>query len=93
MIETEAYHYTKDKNGKKTGNTICVLIRENRIFFGEAICAKEDQFSKSVGRNTAKKKAYESYVRWIEARELHEKRTQKTLIEKAVECFYAISKL
>lgn len=96
MIESEAYHYTKNKNGKRTGNTVCVLVKEGRIFFGEAICSPEDQFSRAKGREVAKKKAYFSYARWIAKateKELNKPGLFDSFVNKVTDCFFASSKL
>jgi hypothetical protein len=64
-IESECYHYPKFPNGKKTGNTICVLVREGRLFLGEAVLSHPDQFCKQTGREIAKARAEQSYKSWL----------------------------
>jgi len=72
--ETEAYHYPKQINGKRTGNTICVLIVDGRIFVGEAVCSHKDQFSKKIGRTIAKGRAMESVQRFLEKKAAYAQR-------------------
>ncbi len=95
QVETEAYHYTKDKHGRRTGNTVCVLLREGRIFFGEAICSSEDQFARYKGREVAKRKAQDSYARWLQ--KALEREKSDSIVTKLVNvvdnCFNAPSKL
>lgn len=65
LIETEAYHYPKDNKGKRTGSTICILIRDGHIFCGEAVCSPEDTFSRKVGRQIAKSRAETYHQRYL----------------------------
>lgn len=67
--ENEAYHYPKNINGSKTGSTLCVLVRDGRIFIGEAILSENDQFSKKTGRKIAKGRAEKSYERYLAKKE------------------------
>jgi hypothetical protein len=60
-----AYHYPKNKDGTKTGHTLCILVREDRIFVGESRCGGTDQFSRSTGRSIAKGRAEKSYARYL----------------------------
>jgi hypothetical protein len=55
--------YPKDKNGKYLGVTICVVLRDGRMYHGEAICSKNDQFNKSVGRELSFERAIFEYNR------------------------------
>jgi hypothetical protein len=55
------YHYPKDKNGKYTGHTLCMLLKDGLIYHGEALCASEDHFTKSIGRKLAYERAIEAY--------------------------------
>ena len=47
------YIYPKNKEGKRTGQTLCVLLHDGRIFHGLSTCSKEDQFCRSTGRKIA----------------------------------------
>lgn len=55
------YHYPKDKNGKYTKHTICMLVKDGSIYHGESLCSEKDQFVKSIGRKLAHKRALEAY--------------------------------
>ena len=57
--------YPRDKNGVKTGHCIAVVLREGLIFSGTSLCAKNDQFSKAIGRELALQRAEESYQKFI----------------------------
>lgn len=65
MQETEAYHYPKDNKGKRTGNTLCILVRDGYIFVGEAACSPEDEFSRKVGRKIAKGRAEQRHKNFL----------------------------
>lgn len=58
--------YPKTKNGERTGHTIAVVIREGMMFYGEALCSKEDQFSRKEGRELALVRAEERYKKYLE---------------------------
>lgn len=62
MTRTEYFIYPRDKQGKRTGHTICVLAREGRIYHGTALCAATDQFAFKRGRELAKERALEVYA-------------------------------
>jgi hypothetical protein len=64
LVENCCWHYPKDARGKRTGNTVCILVRDGRIFVGEAVLSPEDQFSKKVGREISKQRAENSYKSW-----------------------------
>lgn len=65
MNRTHYYIYPRDKNGKRTGHTICVLLKEGKIFHGTALCSGQDQFSRVEGRQIALERAEEAYDRYI----------------------------
>lgn len=59
--------YVRDKNGVRiTGHTICVMVRDGKIFHGTSLCSKKDNFNYETGRELALKKALESYRRYEE---------------------------
>lgn len=58
------YVYPKDKKGKKLGNTIAILVKDDMIFVGEAVCSPEDQFNKRIGRELALARVVEKYRKW-----------------------------
>ncbi len=61
------YIYVRDKNGNRiTGHTICVLVRDGKIFHGTSLCSDKDNFSYEIGRELALKKALASYARFQE---------------------------
>lgn len=49
--------YPKDAKRKFTGHTYCVLLHNNKMFHGEALCSDKDQFNKEVGRKLAYERA------------------------------------
>ena len=58
--------YPKDKNGKRTGHTLCILMgvdKNNipRAYYGIALCSEKDQFSYVEGRSRALARAEEAY--------------------------------
>lgn len=57
--------YPKDKQGNRTGHTICVLLRNGMMFEGTSLCSKDEQFSRKVGRTIAYDRAIEAYKNWI----------------------------
>lgn len=63
--ETEAWHYPKNKDGTRTGTTICVLVRDERIFIGEARLGGVDQFNRKTGMAISKGRAERSYERYL----------------------------
>ena len=63
------YIYVRDKNGNRiTGHTICVLVREGKIFHGTALCSEKDQFCYDTGRKLALEKALKTYNNYEERR-------------------------
>ena len=66
MTRDHYYIYPTDKNGNRTGHTICVLLKDGKIFHGMALCSEEDQFEFKVGREKAKTRAEEAYQRHLE---------------------------
>jgi len=58
--------YPKDKNGKRTGHTVAVVLREGMMFYGEALCSEADQFCKKSGRDLALARAEERYQRYLD---------------------------
>ena len=57
--------YLKDKNGNRTGHTICVIIRDNMIFHGITICSASEQFNKKVARQLSFERALQQYNRYL----------------------------
>ncbi len=66
MTREHYYIYTRNKHGKLTGHTICVLLKEGKIFHGVANCSETDQFSKKTGRKLALQRAEDCYDRYVE---------------------------
>lgn len=64
--------YPKDKQGNYLGVTICVLLRDGRMYHGEALCSENDQFNKNVGRRLSYDRAYNEYVRDNDFRQIQE---------------------
>lgn len=61
------FMYVKDKNGNRiTNHTICVMVRDGKIFHGVAICSEDDQFEYAKGREVAFQKALSSYAKFEE---------------------------
>ena len=58
--------YPRDTKGNRTGHTICVLLREGKMFHGVALCSKKDSFEKVVGRELAHIRALEAYNKHLE---------------------------
>lgn len=56
--------YPRNKDGKRTGQTICVLLHDGRIFHGISTCSKDDQFSRETGRDLAVKRAQDCVKRF-----------------------------
>lgn len=67
--------YPKGTDGHPTGNTICVLLREGKMYHGEAICSDDDQFDKKIGREIA-------YDRAVEAADAASNKTKKEDVKK-----------
>lgn len=71
MTREHYFIYPRNKEGKRTGHTICVLLKEGKIFHGTALCSKEDQFAFSKGRELAMERAlaaYDKHQERLEAR-------------------------
>lgn len=61
MTEKYFFIYPEDKNGKRTGHTICILVDsvcgETKVFHGISLCSPKDQFEYTKGREKALKRA------------------------------------
>lgn len=57
---THYFIYPRDKAGKRTGQTICILLHEGKMFHGISTCSEEDQFCKKTGREVALQRAERS---------------------------------
>ena len=57
--------YPRDKNGKRTGHTICIVLRDGCMFHGETLCGEKDQFSKKQGRLISFDRAQQAYMRYL----------------------------
>jgi hypothetical protein len=63
--------YPEDKQGRKTGHTICVINKEDPVtkevktFHGIALCGPEDQFEYVIGRDLAYERAEEAYQGYV----------------------------
>jgi len=66
MTREHYYIYTRDKHGKLTGHTICVMQKDGKIFHGVANCSEEDQFEYKRGRKLALDRANAAYERYLE---------------------------
>lgn len=66
---THYYIYPRTKDNKRTGQTLCVLLHDGKIFHGMSTCSKDDQFCKDTGRKIALIRAQSSVQRY-EARKL-----------------------
>lgn len=66
MNRSHYYIYPRDKRGVRTGHTICVLLKDGKIFHGTALCSIKDQFSRAEGRKRALERAEETYSRYLE---------------------------
>ena len=73
MSREQYYIYPKDKQGKRTGHCICVIVREGMVFHGISLCAEDDQFVFSVGRALALERAEAAYRG-------HQQRSHKTFV-------------
>lgn len=56
--------YPRNKEGKRTGQTLCVLMHDGRIFHGMSTCSNDDQFCKTTGRNLALTRAQQCVERY-----------------------------
>lgn len=61
--------YPRNKNGKRTGHCICIILREGLMFHGTSLCSEKDQFSKKEGRLIAFDRAVEAYMRYVDRKE------------------------
>lgn len=61
MTREQYFIYPRDKSGKRTGHTICVLIRDGKIFHGTALCSGTDQFARKTGRILATERAIAAF--------------------------------
>lgn len=61
---SQYYIYPKNKEGKRTGQTLCVLLHDGRIFHGLSTCSDKDQFCRDTGRQIALSRAQNSVVRY-----------------------------
>lgn len=52
--DSHYFIYPRDKEGKVTGQTICVMLHDGKIFHGMSTCSKEDQYCKKTGRELAR---------------------------------------
>lgn len=66
MTRDHYYIYPTDKNGNKTGHTICVLMKDGKIFHGTSLCSPNDQFQYARGREIAMERALSAYERHLE---------------------------
>lgn len=62
---TYYFIYPRDKTGKRTGQTIAVLVDNGRIFHGISTCSTEDTFCKATGRSLALERAQEALDKHI----------------------------
>lgn len=60
------YIYPRDKRGKRTGHTICIIQKEGKMFHGVTLCSPNDNFSKAEGRKRAQERALEAYQRHLD---------------------------
>lgn len=66
MVKNISYFYTKDKQGNRTGHTLCVITNEEyRTFIGSALCSKADQFSRKEGRELALERAHIAFYKYV----------------------------
>jgi hypothetical protein len=63
MTRDKYFIYPRNKDGKRTGHTICVLLKDGKMFHGTALCSADDQFSRAEGRELAELRALEAYVK------------------------------
>lgn len=64
-MKNHFFLYPEDKNGKKTGHTICIYTGHDRdgsskVYYGMALCSANDQFSYKKGRLLAYSRALEA---------------------------------
>lgn len=62
--------YPEDKNGKKTGHTICILLGVDkdgkpRAYYGISLCSEKDQFEYVTGRQLSLTRAIEAETKRI----------------------------
>lgn len=56
--------YPRNKEGKRTGQTLCVVLHDGRIFHGLSTCSQADQFNKNTGRELALNRAKQCVERY-----------------------------
>lgn len=71
MTKNYFFIYPKDKNDKRTGHTICVLLDSDKegnpkVYYGISLCSEKDQFSFDTGRTIALQRALEVKQRRLE---------------------------
>ena len=55
--------YPKTKDKKHTGHTLCILLKEGKMYHGESLCSANDCFSKAIGRQISYERAMYEYER------------------------------
>ena len=58
------FYYPTDKDGYRTGHTLCFLHIDDRQFIGQAVCSDNDQFCRKTGRDISFGRAEGAYIRW-----------------------------
>ena len=76
MNREQYFIYPEDKNGQRTGHTICVVVKDGKIFHGMSLCSPDDQFEYAKGRELSLERANEAHVRF-EARQAQRKADQE----------------
>ncbi len=61
MSRAHYFIYPRNKQGKRTGHTICVLTKDGMIFHGTALCSDGDQFEFKKGRELSMERALQAY--------------------------------
>ncbi len=75
MTRDHYYIYTRDKHGKLTGHTICVMMIDGKIFHGTAVCSEDDHFEYKKGRETSLARCQAAYQRYLERCEAKKAKT------------------
>lgn len=57
--------YPLNEFKKRSGHTICIILRDGMMFHGEALCGPSDQFSKKEGRLLSFERALAAYMRYL----------------------------
>lgn len=70
VYDSVSYQYPVDKNGRKTGHTICIVVKYNKAFVGTSLCSEKDQFCYAIGRHEALCRALVSLKSYEEKRGL-----------------------